>query len=336
MKYTFWFSFISFHSKSPANPSRVFVIGSHADVIKSGGESPQTILHSIEELATTLCDSTSTVTLDCLLSVDCCRPTSVKLEKLPEKLSLLHKQFCLHFSAGATILTGLIERDFKEVIACHIHRIIEHINDTGIHLPAHVSDLIIFLLELQDYGLLLIAGRITEPENLWIIFNVSKLTQEVHKKLFSRDALKFLSKKNDSNIQTMLKLGIIPETALHEICPLYMSKDCLIQLQYCQELPLADIHQNYLLKSTNRFRSESHESERTPFSLLFFPALLQLKKESIEWAVKEESFCSLGWYGTCYRQFDYLPPRFLHVLLLRLAFCTEMTGLQNVASELSQ
>ena len=329
---SFWLSFVSFHSKSSTNSSRILVIGSHMDVVKSSGGNPQSILQIIDDTASAFCKSTSTLIFDGSFSLDCCHPSNVKQQKLPEKLSLLYEQSPLHcFSAGASILIGLLERDFKEVITCQIQIVIDHINATGVHLPSSPSDLTVLLLELQNYSLLLTAGKIIEPENLWIILNVSKLTQEVHKKLFSKDAMETLSQQRNPNIQNMLKLGIIPGTLLQEICPLYMSKECLVQLQYCQEIPQADVHHNYLIKPTRQLHSESHESEHTSSTLLFFPALLQLKKESIEWAVREELPCSLGWYGTCYRQFDYLPPRFLHVLLLRLAFCTELTGSQTLS-----
>ena len=32
------------------------------------------------------------------------------------------------------------------------------------------------------------------------------------------------------------------------------------------------------------------------------------------------SLCCIGWYAECFRTYDFFPPRFLHVLLLRLAF----------------
>ena len=55
-------------------------------------------------------------------------------------------------------------------------------------------------------------------------------------------------------------------------------------------------------------------------SVLFFPALLQTNKEEVKWIRSHSSLCCIGWYAECFQTYDFFPPRFLHVLLLRLAF----------------
>ena len=55
-------------------------------------------------------------------------------------------------------------------------------------------------------------------------------------------------------------------------------------------------------------------------SVLFFPALLQSSRSKVKWIRSHSSLCCSGWYAECFRTYDFFPPRFLHVLLLRLAF----------------
>ena len=55
-------------------------------------------------------------------------------------------------------------------------------------------------------------------------------------------------------------------------------------------------------------------------SVLFFPALLQTSREEVKWIRSHSSLCYIGWYAECFQTYDFFPPRFLHVLLLRLAF----------------
>ena len=65
--------------------------------------------------------------------------------------------------------------------------------------------------------------------------------------------------------------------------------------------------------------TDSSETKNYTPKLLFFPALLKGQKSEVHWHVESPACCK-GWYIECDREYDYFPPRFLHVLLLRLAF----------------
>ena len=113
----------------------------------------------------------------------------------------------------------------------------------------------------------------------------------------------------DSPLST---LGIIPESALTRILPEYITKECLKQLQYCQEF------KHFEIGSHNSIIPGGSSSDCEP--LLFFPALLQNERYFGCLVIPQGQYiCSRGWYIKCTGEFDYFPPRFLHVLL-RLAF----------------
>ena len=110
----------------------------------------------------------------------------------------------------------------------------------------------------------------------------------------------------DSPLST---LGIIPESVLTRILPEYITKECLKQLQYCQELKHIEI---------GSCNSIVPGSDCEP--PLFFPALLQNEKTIITLATPQgQHMCSRGWYIKCTGEFHFFSPRFLYVLL-RLAF----------------
>ena len=317
----FWLSFISFHSKNSDNPSQLLLVGNHADVVLASETNPQIMLDKIENEGAKFCQQTSTIHFEGVMSFDCCLARDVRAKKLHETLKSLHKPFThKDLSCGASILLGLLHRDFSEVVTSPMHKLSEHIKTTGIHLPTESTQLIVLLKELQNIGLLLMVGKSSDTDHLWIIFNLSKLTHNVHEKLFSRAAQDSLLSDRGHHIETMLKFGILPAAELHRICPQFINKECLIELQYCHDIPEVDFLPNCLIQEIDH--SHTSPRERTSSSLLFFPALMQQKKEGIKWAIRDDHLCCKGWYCVVSNQ---LPPRFLHVLLLRLAFCPELT-----------
>jgi hypothetical protein len=144
-------------------------------------------------------------------------------------------------------------------------------------------------------------------EDYLLLLDLSSLTNEVHQNLFSKSAME----KFSSSIGTRYaNMGILPESYLARILPEHITKECLVQLQYCQEFTCADVG----LDSSGVSNSASEKN------LLYFPALCKLDSEQSNWPTDPLlNFC-IGWYAKCTEKFDYLPARFLHVLLLRLVF----------------
>ena len=61
-------------------------------------------------------------------------------------------------------------------------------------------------------------------------------------------------------------------------------------------------------------------------SFLFFPALCTEDKSNVSWVTPPVLNYSIGWLARCtVTSCDYFPPRFLHVLLLRLVFRFTLT-----------
>ena len=318
-KLGYWLSFISFHCKSSSVRSEVVVIGSHVDVVESLGQDPNNKLHHLETIATKFCEQTHCMKLNPGLSLVCCRPTTTSMSNLR---NLLKKTYTTNqkyvLSLGATILLGLLERDFSNVTACQVSTIFNHVQQVGMHHLISMHQLYPVLKELHNLGLLIVVGSASDPRDHWLLLNVSALTEEVHKKLFAKDSLMSQSLA-DSPLST---LGIIPESALTRILPEYITKECLKQLQYCQELNHIEIGNQHSIVPV------ASASDCEP--LLFFPALLQNERDVASLATPQsQHICSRGWYIKCTGEFDFFPPRFLHVLLLRLAFSfAEQSGEQ--------
>ena len=191
-------------------------------------------------------------------------------------------------------------------------------------LPRETQPLHSLLLELHDIGLLFIVND-SNKEHFHVVFNISKLTNEVHRLLFSAEARLRLrdSCVESEGSNSSFNIGIIPRNVLESIFPENIPKECLVQLQYCQLISHKDV---------GAFPSLT-PSDSTDQSFLFFPALCSVDKSEVSWVTPPDLSYSIGWLARCTDPCDYFPPRFLHVLLLRVVFrFTLSVPAQNQAS----
>ena len=212
-------------------------------------------------------------------------------------------------SQPASILLGLLEKDFSDVTAFPVSALESHIEQIGIALPRKTQPLHSLLLELHEIGLLFIVnGR--NKDDFHVILKISKLTNEVHSLLFSTEAKLRLRESCVESDNSSLNIGVIPRNVLEAILPENIPKECLVQLQYCQLIHHKDVgvFPSYI------------PSDSTDQSFLFFPALCSVDKSEVSWVTPPDLSYSIGWLARCTDPCDYFPPRFLHVLLLRLVF----------------
>ena len=301
-KFLYWSIFICNSSKDPQNLPSLLVIGSHSDLllnhrkVRRKNDFIQSMISKYDKESM-------------YFSLDCCYPRSDNLYALRKHIKTIsEKSKPCSLSQEMSILLGLLEKDFQSVTACTAHVLVDHIIQVGLCLPRSMTHLHPLLLQLQDIGELLIVGG--EEDDSYLILSVSQLTNEVHKKLFALDAFPNKPKKHKFSI------GLLPESFLQKVLPEYITKECLIQLQYCQEVSPVEIDPDLSILPTPNTSADAATSPDQ--SLLFFPALCTVDKSTINWHIPPTSY-SIGWLARCSRPHDYFPPRFLHVLLLRIA-----------------
>ena len=349
----YWLTFISYNSKDLQTKSQVIIVGSHADITESRGEnSERKVCKLFTEISSKFVEFYPYIEMVGYCSLDCRKSQSTGTEKL---YSLL-KHCCFSYSAedrplsvGAVLLLGVLQRDFKGVIACEVSQICRHIELTKIYLPQGVVTVYSYLQELNAQGVILILGSRDGLSKEWVVLDVSSFLATVHKNLFSCTSLSHVC-----STRSLSNLGLISESNLENVLDKFdvkLLKQCLKYLQYCIELDDSEILQKIFSTTANETNatkscsilgpsedssentsenvssdnaSENDSSENTAnsgSSLLFFPALLKgIQRSSMNWFSKESYTSCKGWYIECSREYDYFPPRFLHVLLLRLAF----------------
>ena len=304
----YWLSFISCHGKALDSQCKVkvIVVLSHSDHL-SVADSDRKV-ESARQFLYTHINQCNEVKFDAeIVSSNCRSPRSSR-----SVASILHQISkdtppC-SISYEASLLHGLLEKDFGNVVACKFHNLLSSIEESGIYLPSSADALHPIVRELHDIGLLMLIGRSEdELENYLLLLNPSSLTNEVHEKLFSNSAVKKLGSSIGPHFANM---GILPENYLVSILPEHITKECLVQLQYCQEFNHAEVGLDYSVTS----------DEASDCNLLYFPALCKLDNKKSNWHNDPNFIFGIGWYAECREKFDYFPARFLHVLLLRLAY----------------
>ena len=301
----YWFSFVQ-HQKFCGN-NNIIIIGSHSDlVVKENIEEREKVFRCFFE------NNCGTEHKNKYFKLDCCKPKSKELKMIQDKIiDLTEKSPRYKLSLDANLLLGLLEKDFGNVTACSVQTILDHIEITGLLLPNNITSLLPVLQELHEIGVLFMT-RQDKCDDLQVILNISKLTNEVHKLLFSNKAKLELTKDiENADAISSFNIGVLPKAFLDQILPQYITKECLVQLQYCQEISHKDV-------SAFPSLPQSGSSDQ---SFLFFPALCSANKSDVAWTTPLGLSYGIGWLARCAdASCDHFPSRFLHVLLLRLVF----------------
>ena len=282
----YWLYFVHYQR----GKKNFITIGSHSDLLTNEKKIEKISAFQFEEIEIEY------------FTLNCCKPRSRQLEEIRSRIIYLTKNSPLYeLSPDAIALLGLLEKDFDNVTACSAQKILSHIEATGISLPKNIALLMPILEELHDLGLLFVIED-NQCDSPQIILNISKLTNDVHRLLFSKEASEAISSFN---------IGIIPKSTLDMLLPQHITKECLVQLQYCQEISPLDV---------NAFQTIG-QPDSSSQSFLFFPALCTVGRSDVPWVTPLGFNYSIGWLARCANTSgDYFPPRFLHVLLLRLVF----------------
>ena len=295
----YWFSFISYHTNNLSMKCKILVIGGHADRITktektSKLSSIHKFIHDASDISFEVVDA---------LALDCRKPRLSRDVK-NRILETIEKTPYYNLSEEGAILLGLLEKDFKKVITCRLQTLITHIKDTGIYLPTKACSLYRVVEDLHSLGLLMSIQHDEYPlEETLLLLDIPKLTNEVHKILFSKTP-----HMQGANVDT--SMGVLTHTFLNSILPEYISVDCLVQLQYCQLFSHAEIECDQAVVPT--------DDPNAP-SLLYFPSLCTTERKKSIITPNEYTY-NIGWFAECKGKFHYYSTRFLHVLLLRLAY----------------
>ena len=169
---------------------------------------------------------------------------------------------------------------------------------------AKSSDPLEICKELNNRGNILFMRNDECPQQSWIIFNKAALLSQVNGVIFAPDDFKEHQKLSSDS-------GIVPLSKLVSVFPKLhsdMITRFLCHLEFCHEVTDPEV------------LALLHVSSNPTERLLFFPGLVKLSIPSNVWQPNDQFGYHSGWLLKCCKPEQFFNPRFLQVLLLRVAY----------------
>ena len=307
----YWWSFIDNHAAQSSSPPQVILVGSHADVVKSTGES---VHEKMTRMSALLNKLPASFHFAGQVALDCRDPASRKLQHfcslVNQSCSVLRETADVDLHCHV-LYAFLLDR-FQDEVACTVSDVATSVKETSAPLPDTSDSLIPLISTLSDKGLLLLVKGGESPGDWWIILQKQALLSEINGTIF---APKDFKQKKDLSQST----GVVPSLKLKEEFPDYntnMVTEFLIHFEFC--FKIEDPKTLSLLKeeATNVEDTSPDVSEE----YYFFPALVSVDNPLDIWEENDDMCCKCGWLYKCIRPDQFLTTQFLHVLILRLAF----------------
>ena len=308
----YWNCFIENHCSQDSSKPDIVIVGSHADVVQSQLQKPK---EKASDILNTVPSSLQVPHK--IIPINCTRLASDGLTELCAAIG----NYCTLFRQEITIdininfLHALLCQEFKNVTACTVSTILSHIRkrwDAGYHhrgMGWDAETLSQYLVTLSDKSKFLYLRNPEKIEDSWIILDQEKLLSEINGTVFA--PVNFEEHYDDISSCT----GVVPFSKIREVFREY-NPDMIISfmshLEFCHSIAESEAR----LISEGESRSIQQQSEQ----LYFFPALVSKDQPEESFKSIEKTHCQSGWSYQCVRSDQFLPLRFLHVLLLRLAF----------------
>ena len=291
----FWFNFVENVSMKLISSSQILVLGSHIDELSSEKDF-QPFVNDVANLAVCFQNYKG------FFPIDCHRPGGKGVKMLMEKL----KGSC----------EAVVDKNDKMSYHCHcLNSYLQQMEEDAISLdelcsrlmelnePCLLTDRSIvleFLTILGSKGLILFLA------NTWVIINKKALLTVVNGVLFNK-SIDRVCKPVATNT------GIMSVSTLANLFPKH-NTDMLIRfltsLQFCHQID------SYAVSSiTNNVPSDDFTISKDE-KFLFFPALITEDKPTSIF----ETTNGFGWCLWCPESHQFLSIRFLHTLLLHLAY----------------
>ena len=296
----YWISFIENACSSVQGSSHIIIVGSHADLVKSSRElkAKSSLVESIAE------SRMKQLTYGGFVKMYC-RESKNKEARQFRSLLSTSQQTILSSQPSMSLYCHMLYAFLRTKLGktCCTFQELTSALATENDYSYKSSLLIESLISLSDKGLILFVQNNKHLQSSWVVVETEALLREVNGTLFAPNHFKQYR-------QVASNTGIVPITTLEELFPQYSSEmlvGCLESMEFCHPVDLST------LQATNLKAILLPPSSGTNHHL-FFPSLV---KEHQPGDLLSPRF---GWCLGCSDRHQFFSNRFMHVLLLRLAF----------------
>ena len=313
----YWWQFINNLSQRAAAPPHVMFVASHKDKVRARGKNPQSIIDTV------LKDSVTNISVSFKFEgsfpMDCRKLVSRGLTALLTQLNTTCQVLRQTADVGLhchILKAFLTTTEFKELVVCQIFKIFKKIKSDEILLPQSSSQLIPLLSTLSDQGHILLLQNHTDVNKSWVILKPEVILAEVNGSIFAPDYFK----EHFHNFA--MSTGVVPLSKIREKFTEFHHEvivEFLIHLEFC--FRIKDKHTLEMI--TKNEVSLTNEVLEYREEYYFFPALVDKDNPKDICLPQETDMYQCGWFYKCGKEAEQLTTRFLHVLILRLAFSCE-------------
>ena len=303
----YWLTFIVNAASKASGSSCVIMVGSHADVLS------QKQLETKTTLVKDLMDRRiKKLNFDYFVRMDCRKGNDDNLFPILARCQITISANSQPVSIYCHMLYSFLQTKIDE-IACQYYQLISYMSKEESLVPLDHSLLSDLLEYLSDKGLIIYLKNNQCLERSWIVIKREVILKDINGELYKPKYFR-------GHHQIASSTGIIRMSSLSELFPQYdldMLVELMVGLEFCHPVDLSDM-------KTNLRPIESTSTEDAPDNFLFFPSLLKTGQSPIlpsETLLSESELFRFGWCLGCMDyEYQFFTSRFLHVLLLRLAY----------------
>ena len=319
----FWLQFISTectHCTGGLKP-HILVVGSRADQLKSRDVAKK------QKAVTSLLLTFTKLHYVAFVAIDCRYSVSTAMSQLRQHLATscetLRNKVEMSFNCHCFFVYLLDKyRDCTAVLLCTIlaKTTEDKRNPLLTFIPENDTGLCTVCEELNERGNIFFLKNASNLEASWIILEKEALLSQVTGTVFAPEGF-----KEHHPIAT--STGVVPFRAIADHFRGHdpqMITAFLTHFEFCHEI--TDPEALRLLQvpnsSASTFCSEKY---------LFFPALVSIEAPGDVWETDDKFVYQSGWVLQCSQSHEFFTPRYLQVLLVRLAFSFALALEQQVS-----
>ena len=325
---SYWLGIISNQCDKMKNKAPLIVVGSHADEVEESSEveeKKQIIKQAVEKYK--IFDVIDVIPMDCRYSNSngmklLRRSVGTTCNLLRSKLSVsLNSHMFLiylidNYSSKLALTLEKVQTDLQTAIQQQSKRHKEVLP----FIPTTIPHLVEICIQLSDKGHILFLLNETLPQKSFVIIDKAALLKDINGTIFAP----MVSKEH---CQFVTSTGVVPQTKLSEHFKMHNIDMLTSFLTYLElAVPIDDKEVLKLIKEHLTSTGQSAVDRCTEQKYIFCPALIRLTVPKDLFKGDRKRDYSFGWILSCKDSDDFFNPRFIHVLILRLALAFGLTA----------
>ena len=298
----YWMSFIENACSSARGSSHVIIVGSHADLVKS----PLELKEKCSQVENKAESRAKQLTYGGFVSMDC-RESKTKEARHFRSLLSISQQVILSSQPSMSLYCHVLYAFLRTKLgktSCTLQELTSALTSEK-DFSFDSVELTESLTSLSDKGLILFVQNLEYCQSSWVVVEKDALLRDINGTIFAPENFKEYR-------QVASNTGIVPIATLEDLFPQYsleMLVGCLEIMEFCQP-----VDPSALLGTNLESNKATSLSPPSGASHLFFPSLVKEHRPG------DLSSPRFGWCLGCSDPHQFFSNRFLHVLLLRLAF----------------